>query len=158
MSKPREEGSPAGGVPKLGKVLDFMRLLWAVDHGLQSSSKRMQIQYDVSGLQRMMIRVVGRFPDISAGEVADILHVHKSTLTGALARLVRSGAIIRHAHPEDGRRAQLTLGAKGRAIDAMKVGTVESAVRRALARVSSDDLRGASRILEAIADELGRLE
>jgi hypothetical protein len=66
---------------RLGKVLDFMRLLWSVDHGLQSLSKRMDARLGVTGPQRLVIRIVGRFPGISPGEIADILKVHKSTLT-----------------------------------------------------------------------------
>lgn len=144
------------GEPKLGRVLDFMRVLWAVDHGLQSASKRMQAEYGVSGLQRMMLRIIGRFPGSSATDLAAILHVHKSTLTGALARLEASGAIIREVDPDDARRARLRLGPQGRAIDEVRRGTVEAAVRRALARVSVSQVAAARAVLEAIAEELER--
>ncbi len=142
--------------PKLGKVLDFLRLLWAVDHNLQLVSKRMHAELGVTGLQRMMIRIVGRFPGVSAGELAAILHVHPSTLTGALDRLTGSGAITRKADPEDGRRARLSLGARGRTIDASKAGTVEDSVRRALASVSQEQIEAAAEVLKAIARELER--
>src|SRR5206468_4578402 len=69
-----------GGDPPLGAVLDFMRLLWAVDHALQSASKRMEATFGVTGPQRLVVRIVGRFPGIAAGRVAQILHVHPSTL------------------------------------------------------------------------------
>lgn len=144
------------GEPKLGRVLDFMRVLWAVDHGLQSASKRMQAEYGVSGLQRMMLRIIGRFPGTSATDLAAILHVHKSTLTGALARLEASGAIVREVDPDDARRARLRLGPQGRAIDEVRRGTVEAAVRRALARVSESQVAAARAVLEAIAEELER--
>src|SRR5438132_8459125 len=35
---------------------------------------------------RLVMRIVGRFPGIAAGRVAQILHVHPSTLTGILKR------------------------------------------------------------------------
>ena len=139
---------------KLGRVLDFLRQLWAVDHGLQRVSKRMHAEYGVTGLQRMMIRIVGRFGGISAGELAEILHVHPSTLTGALDKLVRNGGLLRKADPDDGRRSRLFLGAKGKTIDAVKSGTVEAAVRRALARVSPEEVDAARAVLKAISDEL----
>jgi DNA-binding MarR family transcriptional regulator len=94
---------------RLGKVLDFMRLLWSVDHGLQSLSKRMDARLGVTGPQRLVIRIVGRFPGISPGEIADILKVHKSTLTGVLQRLEERGLIERKASPEDRRRALLKM-------------------------------------------------
>ncbi len=36
-------------LPPLGKVLDFLRLLWAVDHGLNRTSKRMEVELGVTG-------------------------------------------------------------------------------------------------------------
>ena len=78
--------------PPLGAVLDFMRLLWAVDHALQSASKRMESAFGMTSPQRLVVRIVGRFPGIAAGRVAEILHVHPSTLTGVLKRLEARGA------------------------------------------------------------------
>jgi DNA-binding MarR family transcriptional regulator len=83
-----------------------------------------------------------------------VLHVHPSTLTGALDKLVRSGLMLRKTDPEDGRRSQLFLATKGKAIDAVKSGTVEAAVRRALSRVSAEQLDAAGEVLKAIAREL----
>src|SRR5688572_10921067 len=73
--------------PSLGDVLDFMRLLWAVDHALQQRSKQMLQTHGITGPQRLVLRVVGRYPGIAAGELANVLHVHPSTLTGVLKRL-----------------------------------------------------------------------
>src|SRR5262245_19404785 len=80
---------------RLGEVLEFMRLLWAVDHTLSSASKRMDAAIGVTGPQRLVIRIVGRYPGISAGDVAALMHVHPSTLTGVLSRLERRGSLKR---------------------------------------------------------------
>src|SRR5512138_2780455 len=116
----------------LGPVLEFMRALWALDHAFQSASKRMETRLGVTAPQRLVVRIVGRFPRISAGECAGILHVHPSTLTGVLKRLEARGMIVRSADPKDGRRALLALTARGRELDALRTETVESAVRRVL--------------------------
>src|SRR6185369_8261571 len=63
----------------LSGTLEFMRLLWAVDHALQSTSKRMEQKFGVTGPQRLVIRIVGQFPRASAGEIARILQIHPST-------------------------------------------------------------------------------
>src|SRR6267378_5200867 len=118
--------------PPLGAVLDFMRLLWAVDHALQSASKRMEAAYGVTGPQRLVVRIVGRFPGIAAGRVAEILHVHPSTLTGILKRLESRGLLQRRTDPRDARRALFMLTPKGRKLDTVRTGIVEQAVRRAL--------------------------
>lgn len=143
-------------VPSLGTVLDFMRVLWALDHGLHSASKRMEQQLGVTGLQRFAIRMLGRFPTISAGRLAEILHVHPSTLTGVLRRLEERGYISRRADPNDARRALFDLTPRGRSLNSLQSGTVEAAVRRALAGISERKLAATREVLEAVARELGR--
>ena len=76
--KPEVGPGSEDAMPPLGEVLDFMRMLWSIDHGLQTTSKRMEATLGVTGLQRMVLRLVGRFPGISAGHLARILHVHVS--------------------------------------------------------------------------------
>jgi DNA-binding MarR family transcriptional regulator len=137
----------------LGAVLDFMRLLWGVDHGLQSASKRMEASLGVTGPQRLVVRIVGRYPGIAAGRLAEILHVHPSTLTGILKRLESRGVIERKSDPRDGRRALFGLTAKGRRVDTLKTGTVEQAVRRVLAKMP-DSVDAAQGVLAALAKEL----
>jgi DNA-binding MarR family transcriptional regulator len=140
----------------LGETLDFMRLLWAVDHGLQSRSKRMEAEIGVTGMQRLVIRLIGRQPGVSAGELADLLHVHPSTLTGVLKRLVDRGYVERDKDPEDARRARFSLRPPGEKVDATQAGTVEAAVRRALGRLPGNRLGAARDVLAAVAAELAR--
>jgi MarR family transcriptional regulator, organic hydroperoxide resistance regulator len=150
------EAELEGSSPELGQVLEFMQALWAVDHELQSSSKRMEAASGVTGPQRLVIRIVGRFPGIAAGKVSEILHLHPSTLTGVLKRLEAHGLVERRADPADARRALLDLSAKGRAIDAVRGGTVEASVRRALAKLPARAVAGAREVLEVLAAELSR--
>jgi DNA-binding MarR family transcriptional regulator len=140
----------------LGHALGFMRALWAVDHELQSASKRLEATVGVTGPQRMVIRLVGRYPGISAGQVSDLLHLHPSTLTGILKRLELAGQLVRRPDPADGRRALLVLTSRGRSIDAVRGGTIEAGVRRALLRLSPRSIAAAREVLEALSDELAR--
>lgn len=142
-------------VPSLGAVLDFLRVLWAVNNGLHSASKRMEMQLGVTGLQRFAIRMLGRFPTSSAGRLAEILHVHPSTLTGVLRRLEERGYILRQADPNDGRRALFALTQEGRSLNTLQSGTVEAAVRRALSGMSERKIAAAREVLTAVARELG---
>ena len=150
--KAERDANPAA----LGSVLDFLRLLWSVDHGLDRRSKRMEAELGVTGMQRMVIRLIGRFPEVSAGRLADLLHVHPSTLTGVLKRLTHRGFIGREKDPEDARRSKFVLLAEGQRIDSTQAGTVEAAVRRALARIPPETLDSARTVLSAVAEELAR--
>jgi len=134
-------------------VLDFLRLLWAVDHALQSASKQMESNFGMTGPQRLVMRIVGRFPGIAAGRVAEILHVHPSTLTGILKRLESRGLLQRRTDPRDGRRALFMLTPKGRKLDTVRTGIVEQAVRRVLA-TDPDKVAAAQEVLLALSEEL----
>jgi len=147
-----QEASEAKALP-LGAVLDFMRLLWAVDHALQSASKRMESSFGLTGPQRLVVRIVGRFPGIAAGRIADILHVHPSTLTGVLKRLESRAVLQRRPDPRDARRALFMLTNKGRKLDVVRTGTVEQAVRRVLLK-DPDKVASAQEVLAALSEEL----
>jgi DNA-binding MarR family transcriptional regulator len=153
MASSRDEQPAAEGVG-LGEVIEFMRLLWAVDHGLEASSKQMDALYGVTGPQRLVVRIVGRHPGIAAGRIAEILHVHPSTLTGILGRLVARGLLTREADVNDRRRALFGLTSAGEKLDELRSGTVEAKVRRALSKTSPRDVAASRRVLAALAESL----
>lgn len=154
----RGQGAGSREPSALGVALDFMRLLWAVDHGLQRRSKRMEVELGVTGMQRIVIRLIGRYPEIAAGRLAELVHVHPSTLTGVLRRLVERGFVQRERDPDDARRSKFVLLPAGEAIDAQQAGTVEAAVRRALARIPPESIDAARTVLAALAEELARAD
>lgn len=140
---------------QVDEVFEFMRLLWAVDHQLQSTSKRMEASLGLTGPQRLVVRMVGRFPGITAGRLAQLMHLHPSTITGILKRLEKLDMVHRSSDPLDRRKALFTLTEAGRALDVPSPGTVESAVERAIARMPEARLMGARDVLIALAEELG---
>lgn len=139
---------------ELPEVLQFMRLLWAVVHALDRTSKRMATDLGVTGPQRLVLRVVGLFPGTSAGHLASLLHVHPSTLTGVLQRLVQLGLLTRKLSPTDRRRAVLTLTTKGKRANQTNAGTVESAVGRSMRRFSTIERTALKRALTLLAGSL----
>ena len=90
-----------------------MRVLWALVHELQKTSKRMRRQLGVTGPQRLVLRVVGLSSGMSAGTLAKVLHVHPSTLTGVFRRLQSQGLLRRYGDPRDARRSVFQLSVKG---------------------------------------------
>jgi len=142
--------NPAPSDQHLGKVLEMMRLLWALDHSLQARSKRMLPTLGVTGPQRLVVRIVGRFPGISAGELAKILCIHPSTLTGILGRLERKTIIARKRNKADGRMALFRLTPKGHTVHRVRLGTVEAAVQRALAKISSGKILAVQETLQQL--------
>ena len=141
----------------LDPVLDFMRLLWSIEHGLQRLSKRMEGELGITGPQRLVLRVVGQFPGLSAGELAHIVRLHPSTITGILQRLVARGLLERQRDPADTRRARLRLKQRAVAYTRTSRGTVEQVVTRALKRVGASNVRAARVVLTEVARRLNEL-
>jgi DNA-binding MarR family transcriptional regulator len=142
------------GESALEPVLDFMRLLWTIEHRLQSTSKLMEGRLGITGPQRLVLRIVGRFPGISAGELARVVRLHPSTITGILQRLVRKGFLRRDRDPIDSRRVRLHIRKRARPLIRRSAGTVERAVASALEHVSPQRLRHAREVLSSIATAL----
>lgn len=133
-----------------------MQQLWGLAHALEVSSKRMGRTIGVTGPQRLVIRVVGQLPQITARDLARTLGIHPSTLTGILARLERDRLLLRSSDPDDGRIARFQLTSAGRTIDRTRSGTVEAAVRRALGRADAATVAKASALLQLLISELTR--
>ena len=138
------------------EALQFRKVLWALVHALEVRSKRMARTIGVTGPQRLVVRAIGRQPDATAGDLARMLDLHASTLTGVLARLEVRGVIARHVDPEDRRRARFSLTAAGRRVDRERKGTVEAAVRRTLTRLPDTTATHGRALIDALVQELAR--
>ena len=143
--------------PELPDVLQFMQLIWGVVHRVQRTSKRMTAEIGVTGPQRLVLRVVGLSPGMSAGDVAAILHVHPSTLTGVLRRLIAQRLLVRTDDPRDRRRAVLRLTPRGVRANAARRGTVESAITNALEGITDRDRAATKRVLLRLSMHLDRV-
>ena len=144
-------GLTPSGLP-VGDAIDFLCLIWAVDHALQRRSKSMAATLGITGPQRLVIRIIGRFPSIHAKQLADILHLHPSSLTALLKRLERRDLIRRWRDERDRRRWLLGLTPRGQSVNRETPGTIEAAVQRVLKTTVSGDLD----ITRAVLGKLAR--
>jgi MarR family transcriptional regulator, organic hydroperoxide resistance regulator len=138
----------------VGDAIGFLRLIWAVDHALQRRSKSMAATLGVTGPQRLVIRIIGRFPSIHSKQLADLLHLHPSSLTPILKRLERRGLVLRWSDERDRRRWLLGLTRKGQALNRDTPGTVEAAVQRILKTTTRKDLDVTRAVLGKLARAL----
>ena len=156
-SDPERTAGLRGGSPEpddLDPVLAFMQQLWSIDRGMRAISADMREKLGVTGPERLILRMVGHCPGISAGQLARLLRRHPSSLTAALDRLIRRGMLKGTVDKSDRRRLILTLNAGGRRVNRLATGTVEAAMRRSLASISAEHVRLASRVLAVIEAEL----
>lgn len=139
------ESAPA--LYPLGPALDFMQRIWQLNHAIERLSLTMERRLGVTAQQRLVVRALGKFPGITAGHLARVLHLDPGTVSAALNRLDEKGLVDRRRNPRDRRRSSLALTSKGRALDLPATGTVEAAVERLLAGASRADLLVAEALL-----------
>ena len=140
--------------PADARVLQFMRLIWAVDHELERCSKRMEATHGLTVGQRMTLLLIDRDPEASATDLASLMHVHPGTMSGMLKRLEAAGFIARRGHQDDARRFVLSLTAKGVAANRQREGTLESAARDVLRTHPVNEVRAAERVLAGLSARL----
>ncbi|MBS2028492.1 MAG: MarR family transcriptional regulator [Deltaproteobacteria bacterium] len=131
-----------------------MQITWAFFHALQKRSVAMERSIGLTGPQRLVLRIVGRYPGISARELAETLHIHASTLTGVAGRLAERRLLTRLGDPSDRRRVRYKLTERGRAFDVPRGGTVESAIEAALRRAPPGQVRAARALLNQLTAQL----
>ena len=135
-------------------ALAFLRAIWALDHRLQSQSKRMKSSTGVTGPQRFVLRMLLLAPDTAPSEIARSLFFHKSTVTVILRSLEKAKLVRRTPNATDRRAVVLALTPKGRRIAEQRSGTVEAIVRKALAKLPGREVEVARKVLEEIANDL----
>ena len=140
--------------PPIDPVLEFIRLMWAVDHELHRVSKRMVSRVGLTAPQRLAVRFIGRHPGLTLGALAELLHLHPGTVTGIVARLEEAGLAERTRDSRDTRRVHMALTPQGRRVDRRRKGTVEAAVRRVAATMTADQLERAAEMMGRLARAL----
>ena len=154
MTDGTSESDPTPSALPVGDAIDFLRLIWSVDHALQRRSKAMAATLGITGPQRLVIRIIGRFPSVHAKQLADILHLHPSSLTALLKRLERRHLVRRWPDERDRRRWLLGLTRRGQALNRETPGTIEAAVQRVLKTTATADLDVTRAVLDKLAREL----
>jgi DNA-binding MarR family transcriptional regulator len=146
----------AVGPLRVGGSLEFLQCLWRTSHALERRSRRMEKTLGVTAPQRLVLRFLGRFPGVTAGQLARALHVDPGTLSASLRRLESRGLIERRRDPADSRRVTIGLTRQGRALDVPRPGPIESAADALLATASARDLAAAARVLDRFSELLSR--
>lgn len=132
----------------LGPALTLLRRMWRLEHALEQLSSRMERQLGVSAPQRLALRCIGKYPGLTAGQLARMLHLDPGTVSAMLRRLEKRALIERRRDPRDKRRVALGLTPSGRALDRATEGTVEHAVERLLAAIEPQQAERFGRLLD----------
>ena len=104
-------------LPILSEELEFLRIFWAIDHIFQKESKQLITSQKITSSQRVVIQMLARFPGLPAKQLANLLYVHPSTLTGGIYKLEKRKLVCSLKDPKDSRRSLLSLSSAGRKLE-----------------------------------------
>jgi len=137
--------------PGFTPALSLLRALWRLNHALERLSSLMARTSGITAQQRFLLRVVEEQPDLSAADLAPLLHLDPGTVSVSLSRLRARGLVARERDPRDRRRGPLRLTKRG--AERVRAGafTVEGAVATVLARTTPRERARLARVLETLA-------
>jgi MarR family transcriptional regulator, organic hydroperoxide resistance regulator len=138
--------------------LTFLREIWALNHSLERASKRMEFLLGVTARQRIVIRILGKYPSITAGQLSTLLRIDPGTLSAAIARLEARGWVERGRDVKDQRRVTVMLTPKGKMLDVVSANTIENAINTTLSKTTDQERKCVSQFLARLIgalDEIG---
>jgi MarR family transcriptional regulator, organic hydroperoxide resistance regulator len=145
----------------LGSALDFLQILWRLDRALERVSHSMERRFGITAQQRFMLRCIGKYPGMTLGQLASLLHVDPGTASAAVKRLEDKRLVERRRDPRDRRRLRLGLTSQGRKLDTPTVYTIEHAVEEWLgaapASATTMTKRQLTTLIELLETELNAL-
>lgn len=109
----------------------------------------------VTAQQRLVLRCIGKYPGITAGQLAYILHLDAGTISASLRRLEHRGLVERRHDPRDRRRVALGLTSKGRDLDRPTLDTVENVVEQLLQKTSDAAIATTKSVMKELSILLG---
>ena len=110
-------------------------------------------RFDLGVTEWRVMAVLGRYPDLSAGEVAQRTAMDKVAVSRAVAGLVAAGRVERGTHDDDRRRSVLRLSAAGQAIHDQVAPLAIAFEKRLLDGMAPDERDVLFRLLDRL-DEL----
>ncbi len=138
----------------LDPPLDFLRRLWRLSQSLEKMSSRMERELGITAQQRLVLRTVGLYPEITPGKLARTLYLDPGTISATISRLVGKGLLTKKRDETDARRYFLRLTRSGRSLSSASEPTVESAVLRVIERTPKGELAALRGVLERLSEEL----
>ncbi len=99
-----------------------------------------------------VLAVLGRYPGLSASQLAERTAMDKVAVSRAVASLLAAGRLTRDTHGDDRRRSVLDLSAEGQRVYAEVAPAAIAYERRLLSCLSPEDQAALSRLLQQLAD------
>jgi len=114
-------------------------------------------RFGVSIPEWRVIAILGRYPGLSAVEVAERTLMDKVAVSRAVTKLISNGRIDREFADADRRRSILNLSAEGKKVHNEIAPLALEFERQLVADISQDDYEKFNRILEQLLEKASQL-
>lgn len=133
-------------------ALDAIRRIVRV---LRDSSRDAERELGVSGAQLFVLRKLGDGEKHSVSDLASRTATHQSSVSVVVQRLVAGGMVASRSAPDDRRRRELSLTARGRALLARAPEAAQDELIAGLRRMPAADGRRLAQLLVALVESMG---
>jgi DNA-binding MarR family transcriptional regulator len=133
--------------------------LSVTSHSVSTNIARVyEERFGVSIPEWRVIAILGRFPGLSAVEVADRTLMDKVAVSRAVTKLISSGRIDREFADADRRRSILNLSDEGRKVHNEIAPLALKFERELLQNINAEDYATFNRILDQLRDKAGEID
>jgi DNA-binding MarR family transcriptional regulator len=136
---------------EITSILDDLRRVVRV---LRESSRSSEREFGVTGAQLFALKALAKDPALSLNELAARTRTHQSSVSVVVKRLVRARLVSRVTSPHDGRRVELAVTAKGRALLARAPLAAQERLIEGIEQLSRVDRRVLARSLHRLVDAM----
>jgi DNA-binding MarR family transcriptional regulator len=158
MPPKADHASPSHAVLELDRFLPY-RLSVLSNRISQDIAGLYGARFELSVTEWRILAVLGRYPDLSATEVAERTAMDKVAVSRAVTSLLASGRLKRRLHGKDRRRSVLQLSARGYRVYDEVAPLALAYERRLLEGLREDELAALGRLLSLMeARELATRE
>jgi len=148
-AEPRRARAPRSNDVKV--VLDGIR---RIVQALRASSRAAEKKVGLSGAQLFVLLKLSGEEALSINELAARTLTHQSSVSVVVARLVEQGLVARRRSAVDGRRVELTLTRRGRAVLAKAPQAAQDRLIESIESLPSADRRALARNLDRLSRAL----
>lgn len=111
---------------------------------------------DITIDQKLILQYLNDHPELSQNEIAELVFKDNASLTRMIELMVKKGFLRRSINPEDRRRFNIELTAKGKEILEKLAPVIVENRKKAFAGISEEELTQLQRTLDKILTNLNK--
>jgi len=139
-------------MPDLETRTSIMDSIRKIVRALRLASTAAEKSLGLSAAQLFVLQQLSDGQRLSINELADRTHTHQSSVSVIVARLLEQGLVSRTPSPEDGRRMDVELTAKGKTLSKKAPRATQESILTAISSLSSQEQKTLDKLLVKLVE------